>query len=291
VLSVKALVVGRTGQLAHELLNCVPPDIEATSLDRGALDLMNPASVELVVTQYSPNVVINAAAYTAVDFAESESNVAYAVNESAVAEMARVCASVGCRFVHLSTDFVFDGRSNRPYRADDPPNPISVYGASKLAGEQRISTTPQLDWRVIRTAWVYSARGKNFLLTMLRLFAERAEVRVVADQVGTPTSAASLAACVWKAAIDDGPSALMHYTDAGIASWYDFAVAIYEEGIALGLLNKSVSIVPIKTAEYPTPARRPHYSVLDKSETLKRLSIAPVHWRIKLREVMKGLCK
>jgi dTDP-4-dehydrorhamnose reductase len=291
VLSVKALVVGRTGQLAHELLNCVPPDVDATSLDRGALDLMNPASVELVVTQYSPNVVINAAAYTAVDLAESESNVAYAVNESAVAEMARVCASVGCRFVHLSTDFVFDGRSNRPYRADDPPNPISVYGASKLAGEQRISTTPQLDWRVIRTAWVYSARGKNFLLTMLRLFAERAEVRVVADQVGTPTSAASLAACVWKAAIDDGPAALMHYTDAGVASWFDFAVGIYEEGIALGLLNKSVNIVPITTAEYPTPARRPHYSVLDKSETLKRLSIAPVHWRIKLREVMKGLCK
>jgi dTDP-4-dehydrorhamnose reductase len=291
VLSVKALVVGRAGQLAYELLNCVPPGVDATSLDRAAFDLTNLATLEALITQHSPSVVINAAAYTAVDLAESESHLAYAVNESAVAEIARVCATVGCRFVHISTDFVFDGRSSRPYRVDDPPNAVNVYGASKLAGEQRISTTPQLDWRVIRTAWVYSARGKNFLLTMLRLFRERAEVRVVVDQVGTPTSAASLAACVWKAAIDDGVPGLMHYTDAGVASWYDFAVAIYEEGIALGLLSKRVNIVPITTAEYPTAARRPHYSVLEKSDTLQRLAITPVHWRIRLREVMRGLSK
>jgi dTDP-4-dehydrorhamnose reductase len=126
---------------------------------------------------------------------------------------------------------------------------------------------------------------------MLRLFRERSEVRVVADQVGTPTSAGSLAACVWRAAADIGAPALMHYTDAGVASWYDFAVAIYEEALERGLVTTNVVIVPITTAEYPTPARRPLYSVLDKSDTLQRLSIAPVHWRIRLREVMKGLSK
>jgi dTDP-4-dehydrorhamnose reductase len=286
---VRALIVGKTGQLARELLKSVPSGVEASALDRASLDLTDPVAISRTVRASGAEIVINAAAYTAVDLAESESSRAYAINDIAVGAMAQACAEVGARFVHVSTDFVFDGAAGKPYLADDVTNPLSVYGASKLAGEQRVAATPNLDWRIIRTAWVYSAAGKNFVLTMLRLFHEWDVVRVVADQIGTPTSAASLAACVWRAATDIGKSSILHFTDAGVASWYDFAVAIYEEAGALGLVTKPVDIVPIASDEYPTAARRPAFSVLDTRDTLRRLEIEPVHWRIKLREVLKEI--
>jgi dTDP-4-dehydrorhamnose reductase len=288
---VKVLVIGKTGQLALELFNTAPSKVEVQALDRASLDISDSATVSRTIAQNGATVVLNAAAYTAVDSGESDAQSAYAVNDTAVGAMATACSDLKIRFIHVSTDFVFDGATSRPYRTEDAPNPVNVYGASKLAGERRIASTPNLDWRIVRTAWVYSATGKNFLLTMLRLFRERDEVRVVSDQVGTPTSARSLAECVWKAAQDDGPSGIVHFTDAGVASWYDFAVAIYEEARALKLIEKHVRIVPIRTEEYPTPARRPAYSVLDKSETYARFGVTPVHWRVRLREVMQELSK
>ena len=211
------------------------------------------------------------------------------MNATAPATLAKCCAELGARLIHVSTDFVFDGAQGFPYSPDAPTNPLNVYGASKLDGERRIAATPGLVWHIVRTAWVYAADGRNFVSTMLRLFRERPAVSVVCDQMGTPTSAASLARCVWRLLADDGPSAILHYTDAGVASWYDFAVAIQEEAVALGLIDKAVSIRPIPTRQYPTPARRPPFSVLEKSGTFDRLQIEPDHWRVELRKVLQEM--
>jgi dTDP-4-dehydrorhamnose reductase len=283
------LIVGKSGQLAHELLRAPPSIVNAAALDRAALEVSDPNAIRRSIQACDADVVINAAAYTSVDLAESETERAFAINDVAVGAMAGACSDRGIRFVHISTDFVFDGAAGRPYRTDATPHPLNVYGASKLAGERRIAATPGLHWRILRTAWVYSASGTNFLLTMLRLFRERESVQIVTDQISTPTSARSLADCVWRVAMGDGPSSILHFTDAGVASWYDFAVAIYEEARAIGVLKSNVDIVPIRTDQYPTPARRPSYSVLDKSETYSRLGIQPVHWRIRLREVLQEL--
>lgn len=285
----KVLLIGRSGQLGSELLRTVPANVEVAAPGRDALELTDRHAIERSVEKTAPHVVVNAAAYTAVDLAETDVQLAYSINRDAVGTLSDVCSRSGAKLIHVSTDFVFDGANGRPYTEQDATNPLGVYGQSKLAGEQLVKATPALDWRIIRTAWVYSSGGRNFMLTMLRLFGERAEVRVVADQVGTPTSASSLAQAVWLAALDDGASALMHFTDAGVASWYDFAVAIYEEATALGMLSKTVRIAPIATADYPTSARRPLYSVLDKSATLQRLNIEPLHWRAQLRTVLRGM--
>jgi dTDP-4-dehydrorhamnose reductase len=286
---VKALITGATGQLGQALARSVPPDVEAIALDHEALDLGDAALIESKLGSIQPSVVINAAAYTAVDRAESEPARAYAINADAVGVMARYCNGTRTRLVHVSTDFVFDGSSGRPYRPDDATNPLSVYGASKLAGEQQRVAQPGLDWRIVRTAWVYASSGRNFALTMLRLFRERSAVRVVSDQIGSPTSAPSLARCVWAAALSEGPSEVSHYTDAGVASWYDFAVAIYEEARQIGLVGADVDIIPIRTSEYPTPARRPAYSVLDCASTRERFGLPPVHWRSNVRNVLGEL--
>jgi dTDP-4-dehydrorhamnose reductase len=286
---VKALVIGTTGQLARGLLGSAPSALSIASTSRNDADLSDPVAVSRVIRAHSPAIVINASAHTAVDRAESERALAFAVNCEAVAAMAEACAAIGARFVHVSTDFVFDGTGSRPYPPDAVTHPINVYGESKLAGEHRIAATPNLNWQVIRTAWVYSATGRNFVSTMLRLFRERDRVQVVADQIGTPTSASSLADCVWRAATAMNSTGILHFTDAGVASWYDFAVAIHEEAHALGLLDKIVDVIPITSAQFPTPARRPAFSVLDKTETWKRLDIQPVHWRIKLRKVLREM--
>lgn len=287
----KALIVGTTGQLARALRRVTPQSVHVVALSRDEYRLGDSSELDRHLDVHSPDVLINAAAYTAVDQAESDRHSAFAANAEAVALMAESCEQRSIKFVHVSTDFVFDGSAGRPYRPDDATNPLGVYGLSKLEGEQRIAARPRLDWRVIRTAWVYSATGRNFVLTMLRLFRERAVVKVVADQVGAPTSADSLAECVWAAALAGGQAGILHFTDAGVASWYDFAMAIYEEARSLGLIQQDVAIMPIATEQYPTPARRPSYSVLDTRATLERLGLQPVHWRASLRRVLKELVR
>jgi dTDP-4-dehydrorhamnose reductase len=285
----KALIAGSGGQLGQALLRTRPAEVEAVALGRAELDITQSDSVAQSLQQHRPTVVINASAYTAVDRAESDSAAAYATNADAVGALARACAAQRIRFIHVSTDFVFGGSSGRPYRPDDATAPLGVYGASKLAGEQQVAALAGLDWCVVRTAWVYAASGKNFVLTMLRLFNERPVVRVVADQVGAPTSADSLAQCVWRAAAAKDVRGILHFTDAGVASWYDFAVAIYEEATQLGLLTRPVDVQPIRTEDYPTPARRPSYSVLDVTATSAALGLTPVHWRTNLRKVLREL--
>ena len=286
----KVLITGATGQVGRALLRCSPATgVEVMALGRADLDLTDANAIAQTIAGLRPAAVINAAAYTTVDRAETERDLAYAVNSDAVGALARACAEQGARLVHVSTDFVFDGALGRPYLPDDVPNPLGVYGASKLEGERHVAAQGKLDWRIVRTAWVYSADGQNFMLTMLRLFRERDVVRVVADQVGTPTSAASLAQFLWRVALENGASGIWHFTDAGVASWYDFAVAIYEEAQALGLVGRRVDVLPITAQEYPTPARRPAYSVMEKRATIERFGLHPVHWRVRLRDTLQGL--
>jgi dTDP-4-dehydrorhamnose reductase len=285
----KTVIVGAAGQLGRALFRNVPAGVDAVGLDRSELDITRQGAVAEAVRLHQPAVVINASAHTAVDLAESEPQKAYAINADAVASLAGACASQRIRFVHVSTDFVFDGSSGRPYRPDDATNPLGVYGASKLAGEHKIAAYTGLDWSVVRTARVYASGGCNFVLTMLRLFNEHPVVRVVADQIGSPTSALSLSECVWRAATSGQLQGIAHFTDAGVASWYDFAVAIYEEASQLGLVAKSVDVQPIQTKDYPTPARRPSYSVLDVTATTAALGLTPVHWRTNLRQVLREL--
>ncbi len=273
----KVLITGANGQLGQALRATVPPGYRVTGLDRHQLDITHRAAVESLIDDLQPDWVINAAAYTAVDRAETESDLAFVVNGDAPGYLAAALAKTGGRLLHVSTDFVFDGQASTPYPPDATPHPINVYGASKLAGEKSVQAHLGDQALIVRTAWVYDGINRNFVTTMLRLMAEREEVRVVADQIGTPTATHTLATTLWQGLAQDWQG-IYHVTDAGVASWYDFAVAIQRHGRKLGLLERSVPVIPITTAEFPTAARRPAYSVLDKSRTWSRLHSVPYQW-------------
>ncbi|AOS97183.1 dTDP-4-dehydrorhamnose reductase [Microbulbifer aggregans] len=284
----KLLIVGKNGQLAQELVKRKPEGIELIALGRKEMDITDASTTMEVVGQYSPDLVINAAAYTAVDRAEEERALAFDVNARGAEQLAWACREFRARLIHVSTDFVFDGRQSRPYGEEDGVRPLNVYGLSKAAGEAVVrSILPEAI--IIRTAWVYSAHGSNFLNTMLRLMNERDQLGVVSDQVGTPTSTRTLADTIYHLAGQPNCQGIYHCTDEGVASWYDFAVAILEEGRSAGLLpqERAVAIKPISTAEYPTPAKRPAYSVLDKRRLTEELGVELAHWRQALREVLQ----
>jgi dTDP-4-dehydrorhamnose reductase len=282
----RVLIAGSAGQLGRALQACAPAGVEIVAPPEAAFDILDAAGVQALVRAERPALLVNAAAYTAVDKAETDRETAEAVNGAAAGTLAAAAAGVGARFVHVSTDFVFDGTSALPYPPDATPAPIGVYGDTKLSGERQVIAAHP-DALIVRTAWVYAARGANFVATMLRLMRERDEVRVVSDQVGTPTHAASLARAIW--ALDAaGARGIHHWTDAGVASWYDFAVAIRDEALALGLLERRVPVVPIRTSDYPTPARRPAMSVLDKGSSWAITGPA-AHWREELVAALREL--
>lgn len=284
----KVVVTGAGGQLGRELCASVPAGFQCQPLTRAELDIGDAAAVERCLAGLVPDVVINAAAYTAVDAAEKAPREAFRINGDGPGHLARYCDEQGARLIHLSTDFVFDGRSGSPYGPDAATNPLSVYGRSKLAGE--LAVREQLPAAlVVRTAWVYSRFGSNFVKTMLRLLAEREELSVVADQVGSPTWAHGLARAIWAAASRPELTGVLHWSDAGVCSWYDFALAIRDEALALGLLDRAVPVLPITTADYPTPAQRPAYSVLAKEATWEALAIEGRHWRSQLRGMLQEL--
>lgn len=280
----RCLVIGAGGQLGHALLATSPAEADVVAPARSACDLTNDDQIEHWLNEVRPSIVLNAAAYTGVDAAESDEVNALLINATSVSRLAEAAKRHGARLVHVSTDFVFDGETSRPYAPDDVPDPLSVYGRTKRDGEVAVLASGA-DALIVRTAWVYFERGKNFVRTMLRLMSEREEVRVVSDQVGTPTYARNLARALW--ALAQKPvSGIYHVTDSGVASWYDFAVAIREEAIAGGLMGNAAPIVPISTADYPTPARRPRFSVLDNSQTWSVLGTTGQHWREALREML-----
>jgi len=282
----KVVIVGAGGQLGRELARTAGPDVECLPLSRSQLDIANPAAIAESLAGLAPKTVINAAAYTGVDKAESEREAARLANALGPGYLAQVCREQDIRLIHVSTDFVFDGESAHPYTPDAPTAPLGEYGRSKLAGELAVCDA-QSQALILRTGWVYSSYGNNFVKTMLRLMAQRDELAVVADQVGTPTWARSLALALWAAAARPHLSGIYHWSDAGVCSWYDFAMAICEEACDLGLLARPVKIRPIPASEYPTPARRPAYSVLDKARSWRNLQLEGVHWRQQLRTMLK----
>ena len=284
----KVLVTGAGGQLGRELQSTCPNEIDLTAANRADLDLTHEDQIRRVLGEIRPDLIVNAAAYTAVDQAESDREGAFAVNALGARDLARRAREVGARLIHFSTDFVFDGRRSVPYQPDSATDPQSVYGASKLAGENHVLETCGRSGLVIRTAWVYSHFGANFVRTMLRLMAEREEVSVVMDQIGTPTWTRSLADLVWAVCGHPDLHGTYHWTDAGVASWYDFAIAIQEEATALAILNSPCKVLPVTTADFPTAARRPSFSVLDTTAIRHDLGLAGIHWRRRLRTMLEA---
>lgn len=285
----KALITGAGGQVGRELQKNRPPDWEITALNRTKLDITDSAAIRNALQIYRPDLVINGAAYTSVDKAEDEAEKAYAVNAEGAANIAKHAQSQGIRVIHISTDFVFDGRKSQPYLPSDNPGPTSVYGASKLQGEQAVLAETDGRAIILRTGWVYSSHGNNFVMTMLRLMAEKNKISVIADQIGTPTWAGDLARVIYKLADMSNLHGICHWTNAGVASWYDFAAAIQEEALQIGILRNAIPIIPIRTVDYPTPAKRPPYSVLDKTETWNKLGYTGFHWRQALRIMLAEL--
>ncbi|MBI4781113.1 MAG: dTDP-4-dehydrorhamnose reductase [Oscillatoriophycideae cyanobacterium NC_groundwater_1537_Pr4_S-0.65um_50_18] len=295
----RILLIGSAGQVGQELQTTLKPLGDLISVAREHLDLTQPDRIRQVIQSAQPNLIVNAAAYTAVDKAETEMDLAKAINAEAPTVMAEVCQQMGASLIHISTDYVFDGSKNTPYTETDTPNPIGAYGQSKLLGEEGIrqvgDRSPDFHYAILRTAWVYGAQGKgNFVKTMLRVGADRPEIRVVADQVGTPTWSTEIARAIAKLsphflAASEAPSGIYHFTNNGITSWYDFAVAIFEEAEALGFPLKLEQVVPITTAEYPTPTRRPAYSALACQKISAILQTPTPQWRQSLRHMLTEL--
>ena len=293
----KVLLTGAAGQLGQALIASSPEGVELVPLGRSDLDLANAAACQQLVRQHQPDWLLNAGAYTAVDRAEADPDLAMAVNAGAPQAFAEALAQTGGRLLQVSTDFVFNGQQGSPYRPDQTPEPLGVYGASKAAGERAVlAALGPGRARILRTSWVYGPVGVNFCLTMLRLHALKAAagepLAVVADQVGCPTASFGLAAACWRAigiGADPGAAAMLHWSDAGAASWYDFAVAIGELGVATGLLEQAARVRPIPTSAYPTPAARPAYSLLECTASRAALGLEPTHWRAALAQVLGQL--
>ncbi|MBU2099318.1 MAG: dTDP-4-dehydrorhamnose reductase [Gammaproteobacteria bacterium] len=285
----KIVITGARGQLGLTLQKFLSDsEHELIPLNHSDLDISDETAVNQKLAELRPDAIINAAAYTAVDAAEADDLTARAANATGPKNLARWAAKNKSYLIHLSTDFVFSGTSSRPYTPDDQTDPLSIYGRTKLEGELHSRYLAPQNCLVLRTSWVYSEFGKNFVLTMLRLMAEKDSLNVVADQIGTPSSTWGLARCI-NACLQKKPVGILHWTDAGVASWYDFAVAIQDEALDAGLLSKRIPVHAIRTDQYPTPAKRPAFSVLDKTVTIKSLNCEPDHWRHELASVINRI--
>jgi dTDP-4-dehydrorhamnose reductase len=282
---VKVLITGAGGQLGRALMALAPEDTSARGVSHEQLDIADPAAVDSVVREFGPDVLINAAGFTRVDDAETEREAAERANATGPAVLAAASRSAGAWLVQVSTDYVFDGEHGRPYVPAARTNPLSVYGKTKLQGELAVTRELPAQSTVVRTSWLYAAEGRNFLTTMLRLMKNRPQLSVVSDQIGAPTNVTGLARVLWAFALRRA-SGLYHWCDSGVASWYDFAVAIGEEAVALGVLSSGPPILPITSADYPTAARRPPYSLLEKRDTERLLGLTAPHWRHALRETL-----
>ena len=281
----RVLVLGG-GQIAKAVAAGAPAQHEVAIRTHAQLDIVDQDALASELLKFKADWIVNAAAYTAVDLAEDEPAKAIAVNDTAVASLVRAAATAQSKLLHLSTDFVFDGESKHAYLPLDPTNPLSIYGVSKLGGERHVIAGAGI---VLRTSWVYAAEGKNFVLTMLRLMREKDQVNVVCDQIGAPTWAASAAAAIWGLLDAEAVPGIYHWADLGVASWYDFAVAIQDEALARGLLPRAKPILPIYSSEYPTKAQRPAFSVLDSAATRSLLKLPATHWRHNLRMMLDEL--
>jgi dTDP-4-dehydrorhamnose reductase len=282
----RVLVLGG-GQIAKAVAAAAPPQHEIAIRTHAELDILDETALTSELSRFKADWIVNGAAYTAVDLAEDEPAKAISVNDTAVASLVRAALAARSRLLHLSTDFVFDGESNRAYLPSDSAKPLNIYGASKLGGEHHV-----IDGGtgiVLRTSWVYGAEGKNFVLTMLRLMRERDQISVVCDQIGAPTWATSVAGATWGLIDAEAAPGIYHWADLGVASWYDLAVAIQDEALSRRLICRAISVLPIYSSEYPAKAQRPAFSVLDSAFTRSLLKLPGAHWRHNLRMMLDEL--
>jgi dTDP-4-dehydrorhamnose reductase len=289
----KILVVGSLGQLGTDLMPALSKEgFSSTGVDMEELDVTERDKVMDLVARVRPGLIINCAAYTLVDQAERDLDRADKVNSEGPRNLAEAAKKAHAHLVHISTDFVFDGKRPTPYKEDDPTNPLNVYGRTKLGGEHEVSAT-LVEHVIVRTSWLYGTSGHNFVKTILRYASEREFLRVVYDQTGTPTWTADLSGALVRMAKvlrDEGrlDYGVYHYSNEGVASWYDFAVAVVDEARQAGMELRCRRIEPILTSDFPTPAKRPAYSVLDKQKIKRAFGLSIPHWRASLREMLKS---
>jgi dTDP-4-dehydrorhamnose reductase len=286
----RVLITGGTGQLGHALSKTRPESISIVSPDRQEMDLSEPHRLPDLLRACAPDAIINAAAYTAVDQAEREPEIASAINAQAPGRLAEYCASAAIPLIHVSTDFVFDGNQNTPYGVDAAPAPLCVYGATKFAGEQAVQENYPGSY-VVRSSWIYSEHGSNFVKNILRLAQERNSLSVVNDQTGTPTYARNLAKVLWQLLKIQPEERLLHAADGGATTWYGFALAICEQAEQTGLLPATPEIKPISAHEYGAPAARPAYSVLDSRLAYRLTGLQQIDWRDSLRDMLARLSR
>lgn len=290
---VKVLITGAAGQVGSELVKLAPAGFDVVGYNSSELDIANAQQVQHIVAEQAPALIINAAAYTAVDKTESDAERAYAVNETGVKNLAQAALALNIPVFHISTDYVFDGTATEPYKETDPVGPTGVYGASKLAGEQALANSG-VKHIILRTSWVFGAEGNNFVKTMLRLGKERDTLGVVADQHGCPTSAASIAKILWQVAqkyTEEGelPWGIYHFSNTPATTWHGFACEIFKQAVAAGVLEKAPVVNPIKTSDYPTPAKRPAWSVIDCMKVKIAFSASCCDWREELSELLLNI--
>ena len=294
----RILVTGDTGQLGLNLVKLAPnlineSKVELITTSRKDLDFSCPSSCQKFIYDFRPDWVINAAAFTAVDAAESQVDLAYKINSESPYFIAKALKEIGGNMIYLSTDYVFNGLNSTPYKPYDPRDPLGVYGASKVQGEDKIQSLLKSSNQsiVLRTSWLMGPKGKNFALTMLRLIRERDTLNIVSDQIGSPTSTNSLSRLCWhlieKSSKGGSLPSVLHWSDAGVASWYDIAYAIAELGKELNMIQDAADIFPINSSQYPTVAKRPNYSVLDITDTISEGDFYPIHWRKELKEILR----
>ena len=289
----RVLITGAQGQLGHELMRLAPKGFDTVGMGSAELDISNAERVSVLVAELQPQLIINAAAYTAVDKAESEMERAWAVNRDGVAHLAVAAERLSIPLLHISTDYVFAGDAREPYRGCDPTGPTGVYGASKLGGELELAAKCS-HYMILRTSWVFAAQGNNFVKTMLRLGRERDQLGVVADQQGCPTSAASIARALWTLAMQYRDLGSLHwgtyhFSGAPACTWHEFALEIFRQGHQHGLITKIPQVRGIDSAEYPTPTKRPAWSVMDCSKLREQLGISQPDWRLELTAVITEL--
>jgi dTDP-4-dehydrorhamnose reductase len=283
----KLLITGAAGQVGVALQSHLRSLGEVIPASRNELNLAQVDSLMAQVDAIRPDVIVNAAAYTAVDQAENEPELAETINGIAPGILAKAAQQIGASIIHISTDYVFDGRKSSPYLESDAVNPLSVYGHTKLLGEQQVVANCDRAC-ILRTAWVYGCAGRSNFVKMLKLGAERPELRVVADQIGSPTWAEDIASAIARL-IESQAIGTFHFTNSGVASWYDFAIAIFEEAKALNFPLAIQTVTPITTADYLTSAKRPAFSVLSHRKIAKVLGASPPHWRASLRAMIQEL--
>jgi dTDP-4-dehydrorhamnose reductase len=282
------LILGANGQLGQSLRDTAPANINLLMADIAEIDIGATDQLGSALNDFAADAIINAAAYTAVDKAETEAELAQRINAEAVGILAEYCYERDLPLLHVSTDFVFSGDTTTPYKTDAPTGPLSVYGKTKLTGEQALQAANP-DAYVVRSSWIYSEHGNNFVKTMLRLAATGKPLSIIHDQTGSPTYARNLAQGLWQLLAIKPAQKLLHFTDGGLTSWHDFAVAIFDESVRIGLITKMPDISPVTTADYPTPAQRPAFSGLDCRETYASLNLTQVAWRDALCDMLARL--